>query len=190
LACDDNWLWYATAMCLGDTVSSPVGSIPSHAAVNVNSVSPLVRGRREFDANSTSNLRRILRSQIFFHRRFSGELTPIMRRKFVEYLGTWLFSFLSNSWVTVVSASNTKRKPTKPSSNAQCTDYFIYLVCWWFIGSWQPRRSLGRSTTPIQHEQYLFVTNNTGAEYLAFLSQPGKMVSSEPSYLRKKWVPG
>jgi hypothetical protein len=46
--------------------------------------------------------------------------------------------------------------------------------------------SIGRSTTPIQHEQYLFVTNNTDVEYLTFLSQQGKMVSSEPSNLRKK----
>jgi hypothetical protein len=33
--------------------------------------------------------------------------------------------------------------------------------------------SLIRSTTPIQHEQYLFVANNTDVEYLAFLSQQG-----------------
>jgi hypothetical protein len=36
----------------------------------------------------------------------------------------------------------------------------------------------------------LCVNVNTGVEYLAFLSQQGKMVSSEPSNLRKKLVPG
>jgi hypothetical protein len=46
------------------------------------------------DANSTSNWRRILRSQIFFHRRFSGEPTQIMRRKFVEYLVLIVFIFV------------------------------------------------------------------------------------------------
>jgi hypothetical protein len=47
-----------------------------NVAVNVNSVQPLVRGRCQ------------ILSKIFFHHRFSGEPTQIMRRKFVEYLGT------------------------------------------------------------------------------------------------------
>jgi hypothetical protein len=69
-------------------------------------------------------IRRRIRSQIFFHRRFSVQPTQIMCRKFVEYLGTDFFSFLSNS-CPVICASKTKRRSTKPSSNAQCMDNFI-----------------------------------------------------------------
>jgi hypothetical protein len=68
----------------------------------------------------------ILRRQIFFHRWFSGEPTQIMRSKFVEYLGTDCFHFFRIPVeLSVVSTSNTKCRPTKPSSNAQCTDNFI-----------------------------------------------------------------
>jgi hypothetical protein len=82
-----------------------------NAAVNVNYVPPW----SEVDAN----WRRILRSKIFFHRQFSGEPTQIMRRKFVEYLGTDCFHFCRIPVeLSVVSASNTKR--TKRST--KCTD--------------------------------------------------------------------
>jgi hypothetical protein len=71
-----------------------------NAAVNVNSVPPLTWIRR-----------RIL-SQIFFHHRFSGEPTQIMRRKFVVYLSTDCFHFCRTPVeLSVVSASNTKRRP-------------------------------------------------------------------------------
>jgi hypothetical protein len=73
------------------------------------------------------------------HRRFSGEPTQIMRRIFVEYLGTDCFHFCR-----IPVALNTKR--TKPSSNAQCTDNFIYTC-----GGLSVSRKPGRSTTPIQH---------------------------------------
>jgi hypothetical protein len=68
--------------------------------------------------------RRILRSQIFFHRQFSGEPTQIMRRNFVEYLGTDCFhSCRIPVELSAASTSNTKR--TKPSSNVQCTDNIV-----------------------------------------------------------------
>jgi hypothetical protein len=60
-----------------------------YAAVNVNSVPPW----SGVDANSTSNWVEMLRSQILFHRRFSGKPTQIMRCKFVEYLGSDCFHF-------------------------------------------------------------------------------------------------
>jgi hypothetical protein len=127
------------------------------------------RIRRRIDGESWG-------AKYFFTVDFSGEPTQIMRRQFVEYLGTDCFHFLSNSCrVSVVSASNTKRRPTKPSSNAQSTDNFILLVCsWWFIGSWQLCRFLGRSTTLNSTWTIFILTNNTDVEYLAFLSQQGK----------------
>jgi hypothetical protein len=91
----------------------------------VNSVPSLVRGRREFDVELTANPEEPSIFTVDFHRRLSGEPTQIMRRKFVEYLGTDCF-YLCRIPVelSVVSASNTKRC-SKPSSNAQCTDNFI-----------------------------------------------------------------
>jgi hypothetical protein len=77
------------------------------------------------DANSTSNWGRILRSQIYFHCKFSGEPTQIMRRKFIEYLGTDCFHFCWNSCQVLLSAHRIYTKCMKPSSNAQCTDKFI-----------------------------------------------------------------
>jgi hypothetical protein len=100
--------------------------LPFNAVVKVNSVAPW--------SGVDTNWRRILRSQIFFHRRFSGEPTQIMCRKFVEYLGTDCFHFCQiRVELSVVSASNTKRRPMKPSSNVQCTDNFIagVLVVYW-----------------------------------------------------------
>jgi hypothetical protein len=77
-----------------------------------------LRGRRELTANpEESNI---------FSLSISGEPTQIMRRKFIEYLGTDCFHFCRIPVeLSVVSASNTNR--TKPSSNMQCTDNDIYM---------------------------------------------------------------
>jgi hypothetical protein len=61
---------------------------------------------------STRIRRRILRRQIFFPRKFSGELTQIMCT-FVECLGTDCFHFSRIPVeISVVGALNTKRRPT------------------------------------------------------------------------------
>jgi hypothetical protein len=63
---------------------------------------------------------------MFFHRRFSGEPTQIMRRKFLEYLGTDCFHFCrSPVELSVVSASNINLGLRSPPQNAECTDNFI-----------------------------------------------------------------
>jgi hypothetical protein len=118
------------------------------AAVNVNSVPPW----SGVNANSRANPEE---PNMFSPYIFWQTHSTYMRRKFVEYLGTDCLLFCRIPVeLSVVSSLNTKRRPTKPSSNAM---HFIKLVCWWFIGSWWPCRSLGRFTTPIQ--SIIFICN-------------------------------
>jgi hypothetical protein len=134
------------------------------------------------DAHSTSNWRKILRSQIFFHRRFSGEPTQIMRRKLIEYLGTDCFHFCRIPVELSVVRRRIQNVRSAPQ-NARITSYSIH------VGPY----TMAVASRWMWFDISPFFTDfsNSGVEYLAFLSQRGeKIVSSEPSNLRKKWVPG
>jgi hypothetical protein len=76
--------------------------VGTNAAVNVNSVTPLVKGRREF------------------------EPTQIMRRKFVEYLSTDCFHCCRVPVeLFVVSMTNTKHIWKRTKRSTKCMDNFI-----------------------------------------------------------------
>jgi hypothetical protein len=87
----------------------------TNAAVKVNSVNR----PREFAV------------EIFFHRRFSGEPTQIMRRKFVEYLGTDCFHFVEFLSSYLLSARQIQNVGLQsPPQMRKCTDNFIvYSWC-------------------------------------------------------------
>jgi hypothetical protein len=110
-----------------------------------------------------------------------------MRRKFVEYLGTDCFHFcripVELSVVTARRIQNVRSAP----QNARITSYSMYIVGPYTMAV-ASRRWVWSDISPVFTD---FSDWSSGVEYLAFLSKQGeKMVSSEPSKLRKKWVPG